>query len=652
MQTIYDTAQIWTAGSPFTPHLLQDDTKDCSANAPPASVYRSPSCTQNVSAPLIYRFQQSKGVKCLRVAAKGDQGEGPPKPMRIYACNSSSLVVNSSGYFDTNGDVWSKDTYCLRFDDAILQGYNFPQPVKMRSDCLFPVTLEAAQLAVAQGESFSNSQRIECFCAQQTALEPFLRIPGYLDTPQAKVCEEWAWFQGTQMGVRAGGVIAVMVINNVLLIIFAYFDSLGRYQTATDLAASQVFNLFFATLVNTAVVYLLIGMNVYTSDNSFFGALKFGQGPFDDLTPLWFVTIGNMLVITILCQIACSVALPVLWVWTVDPLIRWFFCKDTHSQELLNEYHLLPEWTLSLRVAETLVVVFCVFMYSSGFPVLYLCGALYCLFAYWADKYALLRGSRKPPGYTKSAIESAVAMMPFAVLLHLVFGLWLFGSQELMPSEWGGLRVFMTGLVGMATDFYEEVRSIISKGGFDVRGANYSTYIQARMVDCARAAAEPSMWLFCGMVIWYGLLLLHWIFRPCIGNCVGDLTEKILKGLKIHRDAEVTKITLSQAKEREDLKGLLSYRLSANPNYEEAMMALKFHPEGPAEEGQVGKRLSGTKRSLSKLEESLERTVAQKVHEAENFVAHAIDKSLAAATRRQWMRATRALLPQGKMSGL
>ncbi|CAJ1437489.1 unnamed protein product, partial [Effrenium voratum] len=233
-----------------------------------------------------------------------------------------------------------------------------------------------------------------------------------------------------------------------------------------------------------------------------------------------------------------------------------------------------------------------------------------------------------------------------------VFGLWLFGSQELMPSEWGGLRVFMTGLVGMATDFYEEVRSIISKGGFDVRGANYSTYIQARMVDCARAAAEPSMWLFCGMVIWYGLLLLHWIFRPCIGNCVGDLTEKILKGLKIHRDAEVTKITLSQAKEREDLKGLLSYRLSANPNYEEAMMALKFHPEGPAEEGQVGKRLSGTKRSLSKLEESLERTVAQKVHEAENFVAHAIDKSLAAATRRQWMRATRALLPQGKMSGL
>ncbi|CAJ1344101.1 unnamed protein product, partial [Effrenium voratum] len=251
MQTIYDTAQIWCNSSSLV------------VNSPPGT--RSATRFGPLTGELEKEFwsvfsrafaQHPASVTRYRTAQYRCQGRG----------------TKGSGYFDTNGDVWSKDTYCLRFDDAILQGYNFPQPVKMRSDCLFPVTLEAAQLAVAQGESFSNSQRIECFCAQQTALEPFLRIPGYLDTPQAKVCEEWAWFQGTQMGVRAGGVIAVMVINNVLLIIFAYFDSLGRYQTATDLAASQVFNLFFATLVNTAVVYLLIGMNVYTSDNSFFGA--------------------------------------------------------------------------------------------------------------------------------------------------------------------------------------------------------------------------------------------------------------------------------------------------------------------------------------------------------------------------------------------
>ncbi|OLP80348.1 hypothetical protein AK812_SmicGene39254 [Symbiodinium microadriaticum] len=77
-----------------------------------------------------------------------------------------------------------------------------------------------------------------------------------------------------QLGVRMGGVVAVMVINNILLVLFAYFDSLGRYQTATDLAASQVFNLFLATLVNTAIVYNLIGINFYTNDDSLFGASR------------------------------------------------------------------------------------------------------------------------------------------------------------------------------------------------------------------------------------------------------------------------------------------------------------------------------------------------------------------------------------------
>lgn len=28
-----------------------------------------------------------------------------------------------SGFYDANGAVWDRNTYCLRFDDAILEGY-------------------------------------------------------------------------------------------------------------------------------------------------------------------------------------------------------------------------------------------------------------------------------------------------------------------------------------------------------------------------------------------------------------------------------------------------------------------------------------------------------------------------------------------------
>jgi len=623
MRTISDTSVFWNVSQETSLHLLQDSSVSCENGDP---LYQSPSCTGNNRAMLAYRFQESKKVKCVRVALKDGEGNGRPKPMRIYGCPSSTIVANSSGFFDANGDDWDRDTYCLRFDDAILEGYESPQPVKLRSDCLFPITYEAAKRARDHGESHENSPRLSCYCVQQANSEPRFRIPGYLDSPEAELCKEWAWHQGTQMGIRAAGVLAVMVINNVLLLIFAYFDSLGRYQTATDLASSQVFNLFFATLVNTAIVYNLIGMNVYTSSSTVLGSIRFGQGPFDDLTPLWFVTIGNMLVITIICQIACSVALPVLWVWTVDPLLRWLFTKDVHSQELLNEYHVFPEWTLSLRVAETLVVVFCVFMYSSAYPGLYLCGVIYNFLAYWADKYTLLRGSRRPPGYTKSAIESAVIMMPFAILLHSGFALWLFGNQELMPSAWGGLKGFVETIVNMALS-YSEIMGVVAQGGFDVRGDNYGYYLEARLMDSARTAAEPLLWLIFLQGLYYAWVILHSIFRPCFGNSVADAMDWTLKALKITRDSEAEKTTLAEAKVMDGM-GLLSYRMDMNPNYEEATMALNFKPEDMS--GENSGRQVYTKQhtglSFHRLEEQFERNAAEKLHEAENYLASALDR--------------------------
>ncbi|CAE6918130.1 unnamed protein product, partial [Symbiodinium natans] len=633
-----DQGTFWNATSNTGLHLLVDSVTECTT----ANTWRAPSCTAppgtNVTSHLYYELNQKAAVKCVKVAkgetggdgggGGGGGGGGPPgrrlqqapAPMRVYGCDAQyASVENSSGLFDANGQPFSISTHCLRYDDIVMESYSRTPAIRLRQDCLFPVTKEAAQVALAEGEDKILGPRLRCYCTQQIANDPFLRIPGYYNKAEnvaAEICEDFIWYQGTQLGVRMGGVVAVMVINNILLVLFAYFDSLGRYQTATDLAASQVFNLFLATLVNTAIVYNLIGINFYTSNDSVFGALKFGQGPHDDLNPNWFITIGNMLVITIVCQIACSVALPVLWVWTVDPLLRWFFCKDTHSQELLNEYHVLPEWTLSLRVAETLVVVFCVLMYSTGFPVLYLFGALYCLLAFWADKYALLRGSRKPPGYTKSAIESAVIMCPFAILFHLLFAIWLFGNQDIMPSNWGGSQNFAAGLFSVTLDEYNRIMEIVAQSGFDVRGKQYWEYLKARMSDAGRTAAEPSFILLIIMLIYYAIVILKALFAPCLGNRLNLLADSALKATGIIREAAQETVTLSDAKAKGETKGLLTYRMAENPNYEEAVLALRFDPDGGDKEAKE-KRKSDKGVSFSAIEENLERTVAQKYHEAE-----------------------------------
>eukprot|EP00438_Fugacium_kawagutii_P016359 Skav228401 [mRNA] locus=scaffold1911:229849:235764:+ [translate_table: standard] len=125
-------------------------------------------------------------VKCIRVSTK-EADHGRPKPMRVYGCPSSSVAVsNSSGFFEADGSRWEMDVHCIRFDDAILEEYHRPQPVKLRTDCLFPINLEAAQLAVANGEKFDKSPRLSCFCLQQANEDPYLRIPGYYKTPTAE----------------------------------------------------------------------------------------------------------------------------------------------------------------------------------------------------------------------------------------------------------------------------------------------------------------------------------------------------------------------------------------------------------------------------------------------------------------------------------
>eukprot|EP00434_Breviolum_minutum_P035719 symbB.v1.2.031627.t1/scaffold3691.1/size51924/1 len=65
--------------------------------------------------------------------------------------------------------------------------------------------------------------------------------------------------------------------------------------------------------------------------------------------------------------------------------------------------------------------------------------------------------------------------------------------------------------------------------------------------------------------------------------------------------------------------------MDMNPNYEEATMALNFTPEDMGAGGsEVRKTKTGM--SLHKLEEQFERTAAVKLHQAENYMAGALDK--------------------------
>merc|ERR1712139_653378 len=120
----------------------------------------------------------------------------------------------------------------------------------------------------------------------------------------------------------------------------------------------------------------------------------------------------------------------------VTPLMAWWSQRGAVTQPKLNKVYQLPEWNISLRLAQVMNVIFCIMMYSGAMPVLYIVGCIYCAFSYWTDKWILLRGSCKPPSYNADIVRVAVHMFPIIALLHTVTTLWVFSKQDLFPSDW------------------------------------------------------------------------------------------------------------------------------------------------------------------------------------------------------------------------
>lgn len=90
--------------------------------------------------------------------------------------------------------------------------------------------------------------------------------------------------------------------------------------------------------------------------------------------------------------------------------------------------------------------------FSSGIPVLYLAAAIHFFFAFWTDKFLLLRYYRLTPGYTKRLSARVVMLLPLAVLLHFLFGVVVFSNPSILISE------ILSGYFGNNSKYYNSDR--------------------------------------------------------------------------------------------------------------------------------------------------------------------------------------------------
>lgn len=636
-----DVESIWTEGGqewdlthPYKLNALSlfDGNTNCEV-----SNFSTPHCTDKFydEGRIGITLLRPTALKCLHVQGHTDHDFS----LEVYGCTRKDLMSFDGEFRDFN-----PEKYCTRHEDVVV-GNDFQknEHVRLTTYCQKGrADISPAAARKAQEEARNRTQNgkdappprvVDCYCQQEIAKDIRLRGGFGENKEAAEICNQFITDVNHRQIMKVLGILFIVTLNQVLLALFNRMDAMGRYRTATELAKSQMINLFLAEGFNTALIYYLVGVNVYDSfDDTVLSDLKFGQGNYSDVSTMWFIIVGTQLVVVIAIQAIWTFVFPVAWVIFVDPLLRWFCARGLESQELLNEAHQLPEWTLSLRIAENLVIVFCVVAYTAGFPLLYLCGAVYCFFSYWCDKYALLKGSCKPPSYSQELIERAVNMMPVAIAAHVAFSMWVFGNQSLCPSKWGSLLSFMENIVNLTQEEYDEIMQVYAGSGTDVRARLFRRFVRARCLDCARLANEPLLILFIAMLCWYGITFLAFILRPFIGRTerlLGVKFHEFLMYLRIQKDAKDTSETLCQVQQwisekKPDI--VMSYRLDKNPKYEEAVEALQLilpdemieealHGESPSFVSALKTRLHA---STSKLSVLTPKSDAHSVHSVQS----------------------------------
>ena len=109
--------------------------------------------------------------------------------------------------------------------------------------------------------------------------------------------------------------------------------------------------------------------------------------------------------------------------------------KKAVIQKDMNENSYGPPYDLTAKYALALNVIFVTLFYSSGLPLVLLLGTASLFLQFWVEKYLLLRYNRKPPVYDVTLNYVVISLLPVAVILHLLIGIWMYGAPEIFPRK-------------------------------------------------------------------------------------------------------------------------------------------------------------------------------------------------------------------------
>ena len=377
----------------------------------------------------------------------------------------------------------------------------------------------------------------DCFCKARVAAVAQIGL-GLADDADGwyGLCE--TYFVGQSYGLATSAFTAVL---NVLLGTFTrVFSDFERHHTKSGLESSVSIKLFLALVVNSALIPVLVFANISKFD---FLPYLF-QGPYEDFEVDWYQTVSSTLSFTLVVN-AAVFPLTALGKAAFRSFSRFALAGGAPTQRRLNKMYEGDTFDLSERYAQMLSMVFVSLCFQAAMPALVPVTALFCFVVYHEAKYTLLRHSKKPPAYDETMARFFWAFAPSAAFAKLFFTLWMVSFPR-VPN------------LGVNIDPVPDALATISEGE---EGGQFD--FSSRFENGNGAVA-----LFSFLALLLGTVLNQ------NRAALAALTNRFAPVRVFADEEEVSAVPdISIALSDGILKGLPSYMIGANPEYNEIVPA-------------------------------------------------------------------------------
>ncbi|KAL6752998.1 hypothetical protein V8C86DRAFT_2738175 [Haematococcus lacustris] len=439
-----------------------------------------------------------------------------------------------------------------------------------------------------QGLSLALSACLPCYCLGLASSDSGQRVPEWRDTARGQ-CS--LYVQGIDLqawGIKIATAAVIAGLNSALKMMLEVLIVVERHQTRSQQERSYAGQAYTSQLLNTAVVLLLVNASP-AADASRDNARRATwlqyfllNGEYGDFSNGWYTNVGISVLVLLMIQVFTPL-LTIAWDVAFKLAQRCLVmrCNPRPSQAKFDEAFARPEFSLQERVADAMLNITLALLFGSGMPIAYALVLLILISTSLFERYALTKMCSVTARYGKRLPALILALLPYAALVHCVFGLWMHTyftptSSDILPNDVDA-RFSSTTLsppppasssaAPSPPSPPEQVASVTSLL-MSYSGSTASSLVASALIRRMTQANGLAL-LACTGVLVLWLLARNFMWNLvrrgltcCLRTlCCGGCSEQLLS------PSQTDQITLEMALTEGLLQGLATYQLPYQPRY-------------------------------------------------------------------------------------